>query len=323
MTRKLIFIFCVFMAGALGVQGQDKTVPYTLTITGPDGITMPGGEMTFTADLSGGSSHDFSYIWTVSEGKIIAGQGTPSITVQVPKNVTGGNVTATVTVVIREAASVEKRMNASETAPYTGIPKAELYDKLSANWSCEEGLARMDNYYIGLNNNPNSQGYVIIFARKSDIKSVLRHRRFLQNSIRFRKFDSSRLTFLTAVSDDPRTEFWLVPPGAEAPASRPSDFDPIKRETKPYIFGLESSDGVAGCEESPYDPHAYADELKGRKDRGKLVIRETSLAKFRRKEREIRDALRDAGVTQSRVRSQFIKVSRPLQASVELWVLPQ
>jgi hypothetical protein len=125
------------------------------------------------------------------------------------------------------------------------------------------------------------------------------------------------------VSDDPRTEFWLVPPGAEAPAAGPSDFDPVKRETKPYVFGLESSDGVAGCEETPYDPVAYADHLKGSKDRGKIVISERSLARFRRKEREVRNTLQKAGVAQSRVRSQFVKVSHPLQGSVELWIIPK
>lgn len=321
-TTKLCLILCILVAASLGIRSQDKDIPFSISVIGPAGVTLGGEPLTFTANISGEIPYEFSYLWSVSEGEIISGQGTPAISVRTPKE--GGSVTATLTLVPRDATFAGKRVTASEVAVVAQIPKAELFDALPANWNCELGLARMDNFYIALNNNPNAQGYITIFAGKSDKKGVLSHQLLLTNSVKFRKFDPSRITFLTTVSEDPRTEFWLVPPGAEPPQAGSSDFDPIRKETRPYIYGLESSDGVTGCDETPYDPASYAGQLKGSKDRGKVVIRETSIAKFRRKEREVRSALQKAGVVQSRIVTQFIKV-RPnrTQESVELWIIPK
>ena len=98
-----------------GVCGQTKTqtitvekcdcVPIpnpctcpTISVTGPSSVTKAGDTMTFTANVSGGSQSDVTYNWTVSQGDIISGQGTPVITVQTGSGMAGENVTATVTV---------------------------------------------------------------------------------------------------------------------------------------------------------------------------------------------------------------------------------
>lgn len=54
-----------------------------------------GETMTFTANISGGSS-DVSYFWTVSDGEIIEGQGTPVIKVATTSKMAGKIVKATV-----------------------------------------------------------------------------------------------------------------------------------------------------------------------------------------------------------------------------------
>jgi len=51
----------------------------TISITGPDKLK---DENEFTADVRGGSVGDVSYAWTVTNGVIISGQGTPSVKVR-------------------------------------------------------------------------------------------------------------------------------------------------------------------------------------------------------------------------------------------------
>ena len=52
--------------------------------------------MSFTANVSGGSQSDVTYSWTISDGKIIEGQGTPSITVATNYKMAGKTVKATI-----------------------------------------------------------------------------------------------------------------------------------------------------------------------------------------------------------------------------------
>jgi hypothetical protein len=53
----------------------------TLEVTGGGGVK--GGEtVEFTANVSGGTAADITYNWTVSQGEIIEGQGTPKIKVK-------------------------------------------------------------------------------------------------------------------------------------------------------------------------------------------------------------------------------------------------
>lgn len=66
----------------------------TLDVSGGGRISA-GEIMTFTTSLAGGSGSDFIYTWTVSQGEIVAGQGTPEIKVKTTAE-TRGRITATV-----------------------------------------------------------------------------------------------------------------------------------------------------------------------------------------------------------------------------------
>lgn len=58
--------------------------------------TLAGEEMIFVANVSGGSGDDVSYNWTISKGKIIKGQGTPTIKVATNSKMAGNALKATV-----------------------------------------------------------------------------------------------------------------------------------------------------------------------------------------------------------------------------------
>ncbi len=66
----------------------------TLSVTGVEEITA-GETAEFTANVSGGTSAEITYNWTVSQGEIVEGQGTPTIRVETTDEMTG-TVEATV-----------------------------------------------------------------------------------------------------------------------------------------------------------------------------------------------------------------------------------
>jgi len=93
----------------------------SISVDGPSGITPPGGTMTFTAALNGGSQDGLTYNWTVTDGTIASGQGTPSITVTAPTSEAGGNITATVEIG-GYPAGCDCPKGGSATGPYGGKP---------------------------------------------------------------------------------------------------------------------------------------------------------------------------------------------------------
>lgn len=66
----------------------------TLLVTG-GGVVSPGGSVAFIANVLGGTAIDLTYNWTVSQGEIIKGQGTPQIKVRTTREMIG-TITATV-----------------------------------------------------------------------------------------------------------------------------------------------------------------------------------------------------------------------------------
>ncbi len=83
----------------------------------------------------------------------------------------------------------------------------------------------MDAFYIELANDPAAQGYIFNFGTDKEI--AVREKQIV-NAISFRKYDSSRVTMVKAgFWKVVKTEFWLVPAGAEnpQPASKAEKFD--------------------------------------------------------------------------------------------------
>ena len=188
----------------------------TLTVTGPAGITNPGDLMTFTANVSGGSQSTVTYNWSVSEGTIESGQGTPSITVRAPSNATGGNVVATVTLGGFDT-GCDCARPVSETAPYAQVAQPVLVNEFS-KMSNDDIRAQLDNFFAELANNPNNQGYIINYGTDKEITA---RERLITNHIAFRKFDRTRITLIrggTSPDGIVHTKLYRIPPGAENPA---------------------------------------------------------------------------------------------------------
>lgn len=184
----------------------------SLSVSGPAGTTAPGQSMTFTANVSGTGS--YTYNWSVSSGTITSGQGTSSITVETTNEMAGQTVTATV-----DLGGVQSdcgcTTNASETAGVQERPRPQKVDEFGTQKD-DEVKARVDNFYIQLNNDPTSRGVIINYGTPAQIK----HRRGqIMKAINFRKYDLSRITFVDGgnTQGGEYSKFWVVPTGADAP----------------------------------------------------------------------------------------------------------
>lgn len=74
----------------------------------------------------------------------------------------------------------------------------------TAGSNCEDGFARMDNFFIQLNNDPNARGMIIRYGDLKDPRAARRRALQLSNYLTSRKYDSSRVTFVRAGRKDGR-----------------------------------------------------------------------------------------------------------------------
>src|SRR5205085_12505586 len=125
------------------------------------------------------------------------------------------NITATV-----DLGGVATNCGCVTTASATGSLPPEVrpidVDQFGAATN-DDVKARVDNFYIQLNNNPNAQGYIINYGTPAHIKA---RRAQIMKAISFRKYDASRVTFVDGPDNGSgiNTKFVLVPPGATPPA---------------------------------------------------------------------------------------------------------
>lgn len=187
----------------------------TIDISGPTGETQAGGTMTFTVNVSGGSGETPTYNWSVSSGTIIEGQGTPVIRVQTTPDMAGGSVTATVDIGGLCDICDRTRSDTAGIAPAVVAPEARKVDEFNVLQN-DDVKNRVDNLYIELNNNPNSQGYIINYGTD---KEIAKREKQIRDAIAFRKYDASRITMVRGGDQGTgiRTVFWIVPAGAPNP----------------------------------------------------------------------------------------------------------
>ncbi|MDQ3804042.1 MAG: hypothetical protein M3416_09465 [Acidobacteriota bacterium] len=182
----------------------------------PD-VTQIGAPITFTASVSGGTAGVTPvYNWRVSEGTILSGQGTPSITVDTA-GLGGREIEATVEV---EGYNLECRATCRSSLPNKPEPRCtDDYGQIAF----DDEKARLDLFAIELQNTPGAQGYITGYGSRNPPYQTGqaradRARRYL---VRERGFDDSRLvTRDGGTLPTPATRLCIVPPGADAPPLR-------------------------------------------------------------------------------------------------------
>jgi hypothetical protein len=182
----------------------------------------PGDQITFTANVSGGSPNVTpTYNWTVSAGTITSGQGTSSITVDT-KGLPGNSaVTATVDVGGYERSCTT---SSSCTTNLVANPLARKVDEYG-NIRFNDEKARLDNFAIELQNDPTSQGYLICYGGRRGRAGEAQARcdRAKNYLVTTRGIDASRVVTVDGgYREDLTVELWVVPSGATPPAASPT-----------------------------------------------------------------------------------------------------
>lgn len=185
----------------------------TVSVTCPDSATE-NVPVTFSSTVTGGTGTIRPvYNWTVSAGRIISGQGTESISVDTA-GLAGETIRATLDV---GGYGMPCPASCTVSIPIEMKPRKfdEYYD-IARN----DEKARLDNYAIQLQNEPGSQGYIIVYpsrkAKENEAQArATRISDYLTNS---RGIDASRFNItMGAARDGWLFELWIVPQGASPP----------------------------------------------------------------------------------------------------------
>ena len=192
--------------------------PTGLAVTAqPDTVTA-GQTVTFTGNVNvNGTSPTFN--WTVSGGRIVSGQGTPSITV----DTTGltGSVTGTANLGNVDPSC---QSTASATAQITGLPTAQQVDEYGQEPN-DRTKARLDTLATQLGSNPGASIVVIAYGTaKGGTREAQRRLDFATNYlVKNRQVDTSRIRTVNGgvSANAPRTTLYIVPSGAQDPTPTP------------------------------------------------------------------------------------------------------
>lgn len=326
LTKLFIFVLCLNLF-SLSLYAQHSCP--NIVVIAPPGLVLPGEPMVFTVNIQNADDENIkAYVWTVDKGKIIGGQGTPSIRVDT-EGLRGQTITATLTLTLDDLLK-DCGKTASDTGSIAEVPQARLIERMQ-NPNCEYRQMLMDVFFTELNNNPNATGYIFTYGSP---RTVAQTEKKIRANLKWRKYDESLIVFVNGGgrSKKPTIDYWLVPAGAdiptpELPIENEADFDTtedkseIKPDPKnPYVFSSEYYDGGSCIDDvQELDLEGYAKFLKKNpKARGNIVILMMTKTDFREKEKEILDFLKTKGIARKRLRTFHQKTF----GGVELWILP-
>ena len=328
MARQLIKLTLVILVSSVWAFAQGAHYTYPFSVECPDSLVSSGEVVGVKAKFEGGHTGDSyspTYTWYVSQGTVASGQGTPSITVEIGRS-DAGTLTVTLERSFSQAHYPLVQKNASCSIAIAPIPKPRLSDEFRTRGSnCEEGFARLDTFFVEINNNPADEAVIVLYGDTSKPNALRKRERELLNHFTFRKFPRDRVRLVRGIArENGTTQFWLVPPGAEPPMIERAPETIEKPPTEPYLYGASYNDGVPGCSGHIYDLAEYARELRSQpRSKGRIVINEASRAKFNRELAVITRELAVAGIPRSRFTAiyKYVRPNRMLELN-ELWVIP-
>jgi hypothetical protein len=152
------------------------------------------------------------YVWSVSSGTIVAGQGTSQIEVREPN---GSCITATVEI---RGFPESCPSTASEVACGDPAPQPIKLDEFVGALA-EVRSERFIEAFNKAKQDSFAQVYVLISgARRNPASSIRKKREILMKRITITcRFDPQRVTFVISDKHDDRVAIWLVPAGANIP----------------------------------------------------------------------------------------------------------
>jgi len=167
----------------------------------------------FEAEVKGTVPKGSTYVWTVSKGSIIEGQGTPTMKV-VADWKDGTTLTATLEVIGLPESCPN---TASESTPTICLWESILIDEFTSPISKVE-KERFKSAVTEQRNNPNNQLYIIEYHNDISQFSIREKvRRLTEFLVKELKLDGSFFEIVTEKGDKPLTKIYRIPPGAANP----------------------------------------------------------------------------------------------------------
>lgn len=207
-------------------------------------------------------------------------------------------------------------------------PKAILVDMFGPV-SCEDIWARIDAFFIDLQNRPDARAYINIQVTNNKIETGVEIEQAIKGLITLKTFPKTRINFVRSTSpDDFRVEFWSIPPGADLPKFSAAKWDlSFPKNKKPYILSSSSSaDGP--CPDGEYlNLNVFAEYLTANpKARGNIVIKTSGRKAFRGEKNNLIKIISDKYKISGK-RLRFFHVNRrnsykSQNPDVEVWILP-
>ena len=216
--------------------------PYPVNISAPVSVN-DGDLITFTSDVSYGGSAPLTYTWTVTpaEARIVSGAGTATITV----DSTGlGSQQVMATLVVDDGsgdAMCRQRAQAATSVVMKKPPEVECkpFDQF-ASVAFDDDKARFDNLAISLQNEPDSQAYIIVYAGRTSRAGQADKlgKRTIDYLVLQRGVDTNRIIVVDGgYRDSDFFEIWVCPPGAKHPEAtptvQPGDVKPSRERVRP------------------------------------------------------------------------------------------
>lgn len=203
-----------------------RPCPYTVAVDAPTAV-LDGDLISFTADPTyTGPPVNLNYKWTISPDtvQIREGQGTPTISVD-STSLGSQRIVATLEVDTGyDDNSCRQRINATvDINPQKERDKTTFFDGFDFT-NNDKLKARLDNFSIALQAQPDMQGYLIVYARRgtkpqeADRLGI----RALNYLTREKGFDARKIVVVNGgFRQRAGFEIYLVPPGADPPMPRP------------------------------------------------------------------------------------------------------
>jgi len=207
--------------------GKEERSPYDLQQACPlISVSCPaeykdGDLLTFTATITGGDPKVVPvFSWTVSEGRIVQGQGTSSIRVDLT-NVDARGPTGSVTVggfdsacpAIASCSLIIERFDLS--------PK--MFDSYGVLPQNKEAM-RLNAYTVQLQNQPGTQAYILAYGgRRGRVGEAIKLARRSEKYLVDHGINSERIVTLDAGYREKLTiDLWIVPAGFNRPVAEPT-----------------------------------------------------------------------------------------------------
>ena len=184
----------------------------TISISCPAYTSEADDLVTFAVTLSGGDPGlNPKYKWQVSAGKIISGQGTPEISVDVT-NFDGLTLTATI-----EIDGMPPECDKTESCSVSYILDPAMTRKFDeygeVNWISEE--THLADFGTQLQLEPDTQGYIIVYGPRRVKQHLARSQKFI---VEKSGIDPQRITQINGGYRKRMTvQLWVVPVGATPP----------------------------------------------------------------------------------------------------------